>query len=146
MRWLNRILNVLRGDRVDRDIAREMSFHVDELTDELIAQGYSPEDAARTARRRFGNDAAQKDRTHDVDVAGWLETFVADTKYALRSLRGARGYSLVIILSLALGIGANTAIFSLINAVMLKTLPVERPEELVQLTIGERGFSFPNPV
>jgi predicted permease len=146
MRWLNRIVNVLRGDRVDRDIAREMSFHVAELTDELIAQGYSPEDAARTARRRFGNDAAQKDRTHDADVAGWLETFVADTKYALRSLRGARGYSLVIILSLALGIGANTAIFSLINAVMLKTLPVQRPEELVQLSIGERGFSFPNPV
>ena len=146
MRWLNRIMNVLRGDRVDREIAREMSFHVAELTDELIAEGHSPDEAARLARRRFGNDAAQKDRTHDVDVAGWLETFVADTRYALRSLRGARGYSVVIILSLALGIGANTAIFTLINAVMLKTLPVDRPEELVQLSIGDRGFSFPNPV
>jgi predicted permease len=141
MGWYRRFVNVLRPNRVSADIQRELEFHLAERADELMATGMSEEDALREARRRFGNPGVQKERTRDADLLTWLESIVADVRYALRALRASPGFTLVAILSLGLGIGANTAIFSLLNAVVLRTLPVERPDELLHITFGEEKGS-----
>ncbi len=104
------------------------------------------EDAEREARRRFGNRTYQKESTRDRDLFDWLDSVIGDVRYALRSLGATPAFTLVAILSLALGIGANTAIFSILDAVMLKSLPVSHPDELVSLTRAEGGDSFTNPL
>jgi predicted permease len=136
MAWHNRLTNLLRSGRLSRDIEREMEFHVGERADELVRGGMTREAAVREARRRFGNRTIQKERTRDVDVLVWLESAAADVRYALRALRASPGFTLVVILSLALGIGANTAIFTLVNAVVLESLPVKDPEQLLDVTTG----------
>ncbi|MEJ2236887.1 MAG: ABC transporter permease, partial [Gemmatimonadales bacterium] len=146
MSWYRRLFNVMRSDRLANDIEREMAFHFAELVDELMAAGMSKADARREAKRRFGNREVLREHVHDVDVLVWLQSVVADLKYAARAMRANPGFTLVAVLSLGLGIGANTAIFSLINAVMLRSLPVSHPEELVQLTMENRGSSFTNPI
>jgi len=146
MSWLRRLVNVVRSDRLARDAEREMSFHVAERVDELVAGGLSEPEARREARRRFGRHADLRDRVHQVEVLVWLESLVADVRYALRALRANPGFTAVAVLSLALGIGANTAIFSLINAVMLRSLPVSHPEELVQFVMGSGEEDFTNPL
>ncbi|MGH7936725.1 MAG: ABC transporter permease, partial [Chthoniobacterales bacterium] len=94
-----------------------------------------PEDAARAeASLRLGNITLQKERTREMDIATRLETVVKDLRYALRQFAHNRVFSTVAVLSLALGIGANTAIFSVFNAALLKSLPVRNPQELVMLT------------
>jgi len=146
MSWARRLLNLVRDDRLSRELDRELAFHIAERADELRASGMSAEEAEREARRRLGNYALQKERTREVDVLVWLDTVRADLRYAWRALRASPGFALVAVLSLALGIGANTAIFTLIDAVMLRSLPVRAPEELVQVTLGERGDAFTNPL
>ena len=148
MGWYRRFTNMLRPDRLSRDIQREMEFHMAERADDLVAGGMTEPDARREARRRFGNPSVQRERTRDTDILTWLESLGADVRYALRALRASPGFAIVAILSLGLGIGANTAIFSLINAVVLRSLPVERPEELMQVTMGgkERETVFTNPI
>ncbi|HKG92533.1 MAG TPA: ABC transporter permease, partial [Gemmatimonadaceae bacterium] len=149
MAWYRRLLNLARPERLSRDLDREMDFHIAERADELLAAGgMSEAEAAREARRRFGNRTYQKERTRDADVLGWLESLGADLRYAARALRASPAFTLVAVLSLGLGIGANTAIYSLIDAVILRPLPVSRPEELVEVTMaGSRGGDeLPNPV
>ena len=148
MGWYRRFINVLRPNRVSADIRREMEFHMAERADDLVAGGMGEAEARHEARRRFGNPSMQHERTRDTDVLTWLESLGADVRYALRALRASPGFAVVAIVSLGLGVGANTAIFSLINAVVLRTLPVERPEELMQVTMGgkERGSVFTNPI
>ena len=148
MGWSSRFVNLFRSNRVSADIDREMAFHMTELADDLVAGGMSEADAVREARRRFGNPGLQKERTRDADVMTWLESLGADVRYAIRGLRASPVFAVVTIASLGLGIGANTAIFSLINAVVLKTLPVPNPEELVQVTMGDGDGAtvFTNPI
>ncbi|HEU4456154.1 MAG TPA: ABC transporter permease [Longimicrobium sp.] len=146
MSWHRRLLNLLRPERLSRDLDREIEFHLAERADELVAQGMSPEEALREARLRFGNPTVQKERTRDVDVPAWLDSLAADLRYAGRTLRASPAFALVAVLSLGLGIGANTAIFSLVNALMLRPLPVDRPEQLVQVTLGGTMGDFPNPL
>ena len=96
--------------------------------------------ASATARR------SQED-THDVNVLGWLESLFADIRYAVRALVKSPGFAIVAILSLALGIGANSAIFSLTNAVILKPLPVAQPEQLLAVTMAKpEEDEFTNPL
>jgi predicted permease len=147
MAWVDRVMNVLRPGRLSGDLERELAFHLQEATDRLIESGMSPADAAREAGRRFGHRPTVKERTRDVDVVVWLESLFADLRYAFRSLRNAPGFTLVAVLSLALGIGANTAIFSLIDTLILKSLPVAEPEQLVKLAMDdERNDVFTNPL
>jgi predicted permease len=146
MGWLNRLINLFRSDKVSREIDRELAFHVAERVDELVASGISERDAFRLARRRLGNYTLQRERTREADLMTWLESLATDLKYAVRMLRDSPGFSSVAILSLALGIGANTAIFSLIDAVMLKYLPVSHPEQLVQVMLRDDNPVFTNPI
>jgi predicted permease len=145
MSWLARIRNVFRSNAVSRDIDREMAFHLSERTDELTEAGMRPEEARREARRRFGNYGLLKERTRERDLAAWLDTLAGDLRYALRGFRSAPGFALVAVVSLALGIGANTAIFTLIDAAVLKSLPVSHPEELVGVTRDSVNL-FTNPL
>jgi putative ABC transport system permease protein len=145
MSWLARIRNVFRSNALSRDIDREMEFHLAERTDQLSASGMKPDDARREARRRFGNYGLIKERTRERDLAAWIDTLGGDLRYALRGFRSAPGFVAVAILSLALGIGANTAIFTLIDAVVLKSLPVSHPEELVGVTRDSVNL-FTNPL
>jgi putative ABC transport system permease protein len=145
--WLSRLRNHLRTNRISRDIEREMAFHLAERADDLVAVGMTPEEARHEARRRFGNVGLQRERTRERDLFAWLDTLIADLRYALRALRASPGFALVAICSLALGIGANTAIFSILDAVMLKSLPVRHPEELVTLARGGGGENvYTNPL
>jgi len=146
MAWYQRLRNLMRGDALSHDLDRELQFHIAERADELMGQGMSERDALREARRRFGHVQQQKERTRDVDVVVWLDSLAADVRYALRALRHSPAFTFVAVLSIALGVGANTAIFSLINAVMLKSLPVPHAEELVRVVRKESGDQGPgNP-
>ncbi len=132
---------MFRPNRLAIDLDDELAFHVAERIDELVAAGMSPEDARAEALRRFGNYPLQRDRTRDMDVIGWLESLLSDLRYGARQLRLNRGFATVAILSLALGIGANTAIFQLINALRLRSLPVERPWELATIDTEQEFYS-----
>src|SRR4029078_9538426 len=100
MSWLARIRNAFRSNALSRDIDREMAFHLAERADQLEAAGVRPEGAEREARRRFGNYGLLKERTRERDLAGWLDAFGGDLRYALRGFRAAPGVALVASLSL----------------------------------------------
>jgi predicted permease len=146
MSFFRRLVNLVRSDAHATDLDRELAFHLRERADDLIDRGMQRDDAEREARRRFGNYGVQKERTRDADVFVWLDTVIDDVKYAGRALKNAPAFTFVAILSLGLGIGANTAIFSLINAVVLRSLPVKHPEQIVQLTMADSNPTFTNPL
>jgi predicted permease len=145
MSWLGRLRNHLRGGAVTKEITREMQFHLAERADDLVAGGMAPDAAKREARRRFGSLAYQTEGTRERDLFGWLDASIADVRYAFRALRAAPAFASVAVLSLALGIGANSAVFSVIDALVLKSLPVSHPEELVAVVRNDAGI-FTNPL
>src|SRR5260370_32022409 len=118
---------------VEACLDTELRYHFERLVRESIASGMEPGEAQRCARLEFGGVEQIKEDCRDVH-GRWLEDFGKDLLYTARTLRRSPGFLAVSVLSLALGIGANTAIFSLINAVMLRSLPVKDPERLVQIT------------
>ena len=148
MSCVRRLFNLGRDEGLSRDLDREVSFHLREQVETLVAQGWSEADALAEARRRFGNPTFQRERTRDSDVIAWLDSLRGDLRYALRALRRSPAFATVAIASLALGIGANTAIYTLIDAVVLRALPVPNPQELVRLggdDNDEDGY-FTNPL
>ena len=130
MRWLRQLFS---RRRVYDDLSAEIREHLEEKVEELVAGGMSRKDASAAARRDFGNVTVIEGDSRA--AWGWtaLESFFADIRYGLRSMRRNPGFTALAIVSLALGIGANTAIFSLINTLMLRTLPVRDPQQLVAL-------------
>ena len=134
MSWLKRLANVLRAGKVEREIRRELEFHAAERADELRASGLSPEEAARHARVQLGNPLLQAERTRDVDVSMWADGVARNLRHAARRLGHAPGFALTVIATLALGIGANTAVFSALDAVLLRPLPFPEADRLVRLT------------
>lgn len=131
MRWYRRILNVFRSRRVSVDVDDELAFHIEELIDELMGRGLTREQARQEAARRFGNYAGRREDVGDVEIARWVQRLAADLRYGARQLRATPAFTAVAVLSLALGIGANSAIFQLIDVVGLRALPVRDPQQLV---------------
>ncbi len=133
MSLFTRIRNIFRPDKLSDDIDREITFHLDERADDLMAAGASASDAKQEARRRFGSVALQHENTRDRDVVVRLETVISDLRHGLRGLRRDPIFCLAAILAIAIGIGANTAVFSLLHGLLLRSLPVTSPQQLVQI-------------
>ncbi len=124
---------VFRGSRIDRDIDEELRFHLDMRIQENIRSGMSPEDAKREALRRFGNITRIKEQSHDIRGGGMIETFLKDIRYGVRMLIKQPLFTVAAVITLALGIGANTTVFSVVNAVVLRPLPFNEPDRLVMV-------------
>src|SRR5580658_4716069 len=129
--FLARLRAPLIGECRDRDLAFELDAHLQMLTDDNIRAGLPPEEARRQARLVLGGLESVKEDCRDRWDFPFLSSFWRDLRYAARTLGRNRTFAATAILTLALGIGANTAIFSLLNAVLLRNLPVRQPQQLV---------------
>ncbi len=140
MTWLTALFS---RRRLYSDLSAEMQEHLDEKINELVASGLSREEATRAARREFGNATLLEERSREVWQWPSLESLFADVRFALRMLRKSRGFTAVAILTLALGIGASTAVFSLVDAVLLKPLPFPHAERIVfPWRLPKRGLNL----
>src|SRR2546429_4361307 len=119
--------------RVLEDLDQDIRDHIEKETQDNIERGMPPEEARYAAVRKFGNVTRVKEETREVWSSVWLEQLWQDIRYGLRMLAKSPAFAAVAILTLALGIGANTAVFCLIDAVMLRSLPVENSLQLVLL-------------
>jgi predicted permease len=145
-RWITKLVlryrSLVASRRVDAELDDELHFHLERHIEAQVSRGVTPEEARRRAVIAIGGLDQQKDACRDARGVTWIDHFVRDIRYAARMLRGNPGFTLVAIFSLAIGIGANTAIFQLIEAVRLRSLPVPRAEELTEVRIasGNGGF------
>src|ERR1700685_1464998 len=146
--WL-RIRALATRRELDRDFSDELSFHLAQRTDKNRAAGMDATDARQAANRQFGNVSFVKERTRDVRILTSIENAWRDVRFGTRMLLKEPGFTFIVILTLALGIGANTAIFSIINGFMLRPLPIADPHSIVYLafphdsTHFDHDFSYP---
>jgi predicted permease len=144
MSLLGRIVMLGRRSRMEREIEAELQEHMQMCIDDNMAEGMSREQAVREARVRFGSPTATRERVWAEDAALGLESLVRDVRTALHGFVKSPGFAFLVVATLALGIGANTAIFELLDAVRLRTLPVRKPGELAEVKIagGNGGFGI----
>ena len=139
-----RLQGAAHRDQLDQDLEEEIRFHLEMRAQSHSEAGMEPVAAREHAARKFGNATALKEISREMFGFGSLEILMQDLRYGVRMLRGNPGFTATVVFTLALGIGANTAIFSLINAVMLRSLPVHAPQELVTVGNPSRTGSLSN--
>src|SRR5688572_5203340 len=148
---LSRLRFALARQRVDDEARAEFESHLELLTDRYVRLGMRPDEARRAASRQFGNALLVREELRQMNGIGWLEELAVDVRYGLRLLHRNRGYAVVAILTLALGVGANAAVFSVVSATLIQPLPYADPERLVavfdtarRVEVERRAVSYPN--
>src|SRR6202163_537569 len=120
-----------RRKRMLEELDQDIRDHIERETQDNLERGMPPEEARYAAMRKFGNVTRVKEETREVWTFVWLEQLWQDVRYGLRMLRRSPGFTAVAVLTLGLGVGANTAIFSLVDTALLRALPVSEPENLM---------------
>jgi predicted permease len=144
MSLLSRLKGLFQIHRLERELDEELRSHIEMRTTDNLAAGMSANEARYDAQRRFGNSTLMKEDTRSMDIVGWLETTAEDLRYGLRTLRKSPGFTAVAVLTIALGIGATTAIFSVVDATLLHPLPYPQPEQLVSIEDSLPGVGAQN--
>ena len=143
MGMLNRLAGLFRRSRLEHDLDDEIRLHIELKTQENIAAGMPPEEAHYAALQAFGGVEQKKEECRDADHLRWLEDIFQDVRYGLRQLRRNPGFTIVAVITLALGIGANTAMFSLTYTLLLRSLPFYRPDRIALVQNAVVQGSFP---
>ena len=142
-RFVLRLRSLVRFDSAERELAREISAHLQLLEDEFLRRGLTPDEARLAAKRALGGVDQVKERHRDERSLRWLDDAWRDLQYAMRMLRRAPGFTVVAIVTLALGIGANTAIFSVVHSLLIKPLPYKDSGQLVRLVVSTSAAQSP---
>ena len=135
LRWIR---NLFTRGRMDRDLADEIALHLEEKVDALMTEGMTRPAAVAAARRAFGSVTLVREVSRDVWRWRAVHDLASDVRYAIRQLRRTPSFAAAAILTLAIGIGANSAIFSIVNAVVFRPLPFHQPAAIVSVAIDER--------
>ncbi|MGH9831156.1 MAG: permease prefix domain 1-containing protein, partial [Blastocatellia bacterium] len=130
MTWWHRLL---RRKKMEEQLERELRFHIDNYTTDLIAQGVDPEEARRQSLIAVGGREQVKEQCRDARGTRWLEDFLQDFRYGVRTLRRNPGFTAAALLTLALGIGASTAIFSAVNPILFEPLPYPHANRVMMI-------------
>ena len=137
--WLKWIVN---GRRLENEMETEMRFHIESYAGELVRKGMSQQEAMREARIEFGGIESHKDAVRAAVAIRWWGELGSDLRHGWRLFYKNPAFSAVAVLTLALGVGANTAIFSIVDAVLLRSLPYRDPDRLVRIFFNEPGVGL----
>lgn len=137
MSWFSRLTNALHPRRMDEDLEDEIRDHLERRSAALCARGLSSEQAQRQAHLRFGNITRLKEESRAFRLMAWLDGTIQDVRYGWRGMCNSRAFAVTAVLSLALAIGAITAIYSVADAAVLRSLPVRAPDQLFTLSWPE---------